>query len=105
VEGEALGASLGSALILPLLARSRMLGVLVLVRGASNPCYGQADLALAEDLAGRAAIALDNARLHENIHEQDQRKKQLPGDAGARAAQSPGAYPQRRRADAPYRAV
>jgi signal transduction histidine kinase/DNA-binding response OmpR family regulator len=66
----------GPALILPLLARSRMLGVLVLAR-AEGAAYGQGDLALADDLAGRAAIALDNARLHQNIQEGDRRKDEF----------------------------
>ena len=35
------------------------------------------DLALAEDLAGRAAIALDNARLYHDIQEADRRKNEF----------------------------
>ncbi|WP_437964389.1 AAA family ATPase [Sorangium sp. So ce260] len=48
----------------PLFTRGRCLGVLSLVRtGAARP-YDRGDAALAEELARRAAIALDNARLY-----------------------------------------
>ena len=49
----------------PLILRGRTLGVLTLVRTASGPRYGAADLALAEELCDRAAIAVENARLLE----------------------------------------
>lgn len=70
------GAANGSGpagLTLLLRARGRTLGVLALARSSANP-YMPHELALAEDLAGRAAIALDNARLHQNIQEGDRRK-------------------------------
>jgi signal transduction histidine kinase/CheY-like chemotaxis protein len=63
--------------MVPLLARDRLLGVLVLTRGAGRPVWAPADLALAEELAGRAGIALDNARLHQNIQEADRRKNEF----------------------------
>lgn len=68
---------LRTAVILPLLARGRTLGALSLAMGASGRNYSAADLSLAEDLAGRAAIALDNARLYRNIQEADQRKNEF----------------------------
>jgi signal transduction histidine kinase/DNA-binding response OmpR family regulator len=64
-------------LALPLLARGRTLGVLTLALGPSAREYGPADVALAEDLAGRAATALDNARLYRNIQEGDRRKDEF----------------------------
>jgi signal transduction histidine kinase/DNA-binding response OmpR family regulator len=66
-----------SAVLLPLLARDRLLGVLVLTRAAGKPAWAPAEVALAEDLASRAAIALDNARLHQNIQEADRRKDEF----------------------------
>jgi signal transduction histidine kinase len=51
-------------LILPLLARDHVLGALSLVVSESGWRYGPADLALAEELARRAAVAIDNARLY-----------------------------------------
>jgi signal transduction histidine kinase len=47
----------------PLVARGRILGALSFVRGGERPPYTAEDLALAEDLASRAALAMDNARL------------------------------------------
>jgi signal transduction histidine kinase len=55
---------LGSTIITPLVARGHILGTLSLVRNPSAPAYGVADLALVEDLARRAALAIDNARLY-----------------------------------------
>ena len=49
----------------PLVLRGRILGVLTFVRTASGPRYGAADLALAEELCDRAAVAVENARLFE----------------------------------------
>jgi signal transduction histidine kinase len=51
----------------PLVARGRTLGALSLASAARR--YGPADLALAADLAGRAALAVDNARLYTEAHE------------------------------------
>ncbi len=65
-----------SALVLPLQARGRTLGVLALASGPSGRRPG-ADLALAEDLAGRAAVALDNARLYRDIEQADHRKDEF----------------------------
>ncbi|MDQ3990735.1 MAG: GAF domain-containing protein, partial [Actinomycetota bacterium] len=54
-----------SYMVVPLLARWRVLGAVSFIAGASGRRYTAADLALAEDLARRAALALDNARLYE----------------------------------------
>jgi signal transduction histidine kinase len=51
--------------MLPLAARGQLMGVLALVLAESGRRYGPDDLALGEELAARAAVALDNARLHE----------------------------------------
>jgi signal transduction histidine kinase/PAS domain-containing protein len=53
-----------SAIIVPLIARGRTLGALTLVTAESGRRYTQADLDLATELARRAALAVDNARLH-----------------------------------------
>lgn len=52
-----------SHMIVPLRARGRILGALVLLSTRSDRVYNQDDLHLAEELARRAAIAIDNARL------------------------------------------
>jgi PAS domain S-box-containing protein len=53
-----------SYLCIPLTARGRALGVLNLVSTGGHRRYDAADRALAEELARRAALAVDNARLY-----------------------------------------
>jgi PAS domain S-box-containing protein len=53
-----------SVMILPLVARGPTLGAITLVLAESGRRYEADDLALAEDLARRAALAVDNARLY-----------------------------------------
>jgi PAS domain S-box-containing protein len=52
-----------SIIRVPLKARGRVIGVLSLVAGESGRRYTEAEKVLAEQLAERAAIAIDNARL------------------------------------------
>jgi PAS domain S-box-containing protein len=54
-----------SAVVVPLVARHRVLGTLSLVRAGDGDFYQESDLALAGELARRAALAIDNARLFE----------------------------------------
>ena len=49
---------------MPLAARGLTLGVITLLSAESGRRYGPADVELAEHLASRAALAVDNARLH-----------------------------------------
>ena len=57
-------AQIGSAIVVPLRARGRRLGALTLMATAhSQRRYGDEDLEFARVLAGRAALALDNAGL------------------------------------------
>lgn len=53
-----------SLLLIPLVARGQTLGLITLASRGPNRLYGPQDLSLAQELAGRAAIALDNARLY-----------------------------------------
>ena len=53
-----------SAVVAPLRARGRTVGVLSLFRGAARPGFTDDDLALLEDIGSRAALGLDNARLY-----------------------------------------
>ena len=56
---------LRGAIIVPLTARGRTLGVLTLVTSTPDRRYDESDLRFVEDLASRAALAFDNARLYE----------------------------------------
>ena len=53
-----------SMMLLPLSARRRKLGLMVLASAESGRLYGQDDLTLAQELAVRVALAVDNARLY-----------------------------------------
>ena len=66
-----------SAAVFPLAARGRVLGALTLALGPSNERHGPEDLALAADLAARAAIALDNARLYKDVETADRQKNEF----------------------------
>jgi signal transduction histidine kinase len=52
-----------SSICVPLSARGRVLGALTLIAAESHPPYTKADLTLAVELARRAGIIVDNARL------------------------------------------
>ena len=54
-----------SAMIIPLKARGKTLGVLTFVNSDADRRHTVENLALAEDLANRAALAVDNARLYQ----------------------------------------
>ena len=64
---KALG--LRSAMITPLVARGRILGAIAFASAESGRVFGPEDLALAEDLTGRAAVLVDNARLYVRLSE------------------------------------
>ena len=58
----------------PLKVRGRILGVLTFIAAESGHTYDDTDLAVAEDLAGRAGIAIENAQLYRELREADRRK-------------------------------
>jgi signal transduction histidine kinase len=58
-----------SAIISPLIARDRTLGTITFVMAESNRRFAQTDVQFVEDLARRAAIAVDNARLHSTLED------------------------------------
>ncbi|HET7459036.1 MAG TPA: GAF domain-containing sensor histidine kinase [Gemmatimonadaceae bacterium] len=63
-----------SLLCVPLVARHRVLGAIMLVRSREGPPFSHAETTLAEELARRAALAVDNARLYENALAANQAK-------------------------------
>ncbi len=64
------GLGLTSLMCVPLIARGRVLGGITFVSGTPDRRLTEVDLAEAEELARRAAIAVDNARL---FHEAERR--------------------------------
>ena len=60
---------LRSYMIVPLVLRGRPIGAISLVEAESGRRYGEGDLPFAQELAARAAIAVDNARLYRAAEE------------------------------------
>lgn len=58
-----------STMTVPLIARGRILGAISFCSTSPERSYGPADLALAEELARRVAMAIDNARLYRDAQE------------------------------------
>ena len=63
--------------ILPLTARSRTIGALSLGLGRTGRTFDPDLLSIASDLAGRAAIALDNVLLYRELRDQNRRKNEF----------------------------
>jgi signal transduction histidine kinase len=61
---------MGSSMIVPMWGRDHVLGVLSFASADPRRSYTEADLALAEELARRAAVAVDNALLFRQAEEQ-----------------------------------
>ncbi|HEY0097411.1 MAG TPA: ATP-binding protein [Pyrinomonadaceae bacterium] len=68
---------LKSAMIVPLVARGRTLGAITFATAVSGRRYAPSDLAFAEDLAQRAAFAVDNARLYREAQEANRLKDEF----------------------------
>jgi signal transduction histidine kinase len=72
---QALGVS--SFVLVPLVARGREIGAIGLVSTSPERPFTTEDLDVANDLAVRAALAADNARLYRSAQEADQAKSNL----------------------------
>lgn len=68
---------LKSTLCVPLIARNRTLGAITFATAESGRIYNSSDLALAENLAHRAAIAVDNARLYQEAQRANRTKEEF----------------------------
>jgi PAS domain S-box-containing protein len=71
------GLGLRSALVVPLEARGRTLGVIRLATAGSGRGFGADDVAVAEAVARRVAFALDNARLFAEAREAARHKDEF----------------------------
>ena len=68
---------LRSYMIVPLRARGQSLGAVSFVAAESGRRYGRDDLRTAQDLADRAALAIDNARLHREAQDEVRLREEL----------------------------
>lgn len=66
-----------SYLVVPLIAGERKLGTMEFVSASPERRYTKADLAMVQELAGRAAIAIDNARLCREAQEANRIKDEF----------------------------
>jgi signal transduction histidine kinase len=68
-----------SILVVPLRARNRVLGGLGVFRSTFDQAYTYDDQVLVQELADRAAMAIDNTRLFEQLTDREQRLQELVG--------------------------
>jgi PAS domain S-box-containing protein len=68
---------LKSYLGVPLQVRGKTVGVLTFVTAESGRRFDATDLAVAEDLAHRAGVAMENARLYTEVRDADRRKDEF----------------------------
>ena len=61
----------------PLRVRGKTLGVITFVAADSGHHYDDTDLAVAQDLADRAAIAIENTQLYRELRDADRRKDEF----------------------------
>ncbi len=66
-----------SAIVAPLLARSRTLGAFSILRLGGGRDYGADDVGIVCELARRAALAIDNARLFSEVQRVEQRLESI----------------------------
>lgn len=66
-----------SAIAVPIKVRGRVIGLLRLISAESGKVFTSRDLKLAEDLAVRAGVAIDNARLYEALQSQQREQRQV----------------------------
>ncbi len=84
--GLPFGLVVHSTLAVPMVARDRVLGLAQFSRAQGSEPFGERDAALAAELAARAAVCIDNARLYRREHERAlilQRSLLPPGDPEA----------------------
>ncbi|HZX79518.1 MAG TPA: ATP-binding protein, partial [Lysobacter sp.] len=72
-----LSLDLRSCILVPLIARGTVIGVLTLVHAESGRRYAEGDVAIALDLARRAAAAIDNATLYHQLQHEHRRKDEF----------------------------
>jgi signal transduction histidine kinase len=81
-DPEELASELGeiavhSTMCVPLIARRRTIGAILFVSAESRRVFGETDLRLAEELAARAAVAVDNSRLYNEAEQRAEASEAL----------------------------
>lgn len=68
-----------SLMIVPLVAREHVVGAMTFISTKDNRLYGEMDLALAREIAVRAAFALDNASLYHSAQRANRARDEVLG--------------------------
>jgi K+-sensing histidine kinase KdpD len=71
---------IGSELLIPLKARDRLVGVLVVGAKLSQQMYSQDDELVLTTLANQVAVAIDNARLYETVQQELAERKRAEAE-------------------------
>ncbi len=66
---------IASSIIVPIRARGRTLGAITFARTTETARFTESEVALAEELTRRAALAVDNARLHTDLRRADRAQR------------------------------
>jgi PAS domain S-box-containing protein len=72
-------AEIRAMVAVPLIAKQRMIGAIALISSDPARIYGPVDLRLAEELARRAALSLENARLYHTARRATQARDDILG--------------------------
>jgi PAS domain S-box-containing protein len=72
-------AEIRSMVAVPLVAHGRLLGAIAWVSSTVSRVYGPADVRLAEELARRAALSIENARLYREVRRATQARDDVLG--------------------------
>jgi PAS domain S-box-containing protein len=77
------GPGYATSLAVPLVARGRTIGVLSFMRFGGSAPYADSDIGLASEVARRAALALDNARLFAELRRTESQLEAVLGNLAA----------------------
>ena len=72
----------GSVIVVPMRAHERSIGTIMICNGRESRRFAAEDLDLGDDLARRAALAIENARLHASEQEARRRAEQSAEQVG-----------------------
>ena len=72
-----LEAGVASSIVVPIRARGRTLGAILLISANRARLFDEKDVEMAEELGNRAGVAVDNARLYQEAREANRRKDEF----------------------------
>lgn len=71
------GLNIGSVLFVPMVVGDRRIGVLTFAYNKSRRRHTPAEMSLAQEIARRAALTVENAKLFDQLHDADQKKTEF----------------------------